>query len=49
MTDLFHRAAELLAPLSCRILERIGQREIVFADETSIKMQSSTKRAFAWV
>lgn len=49
MTDLFHRAAELLAPLSRRILERVGQSPIVFADETSIKMLGSEKRAFVWV
>lgn len=49
MTDLFHRAAELLAPLSRRILARIGKSPIVFADETSIKMQTSSKRAFFWV
>jgi transposase len=48
MTDLFHRAAELLAPLSERIIERIGRSPIVSADETPIKMQSSTKRAFIW-
>ncbi len=48
MTDLFHRTAELLAPLSQRIIERIGERPIVFADETGITMQSSTKHAFIW-
>lgn len=48
MTDLFHRGASLLAPLVARILARIAQSEIVFADETSIKMQSSEKRAFVW-
>lgn len=48
MTDLFHRAAELLAPLSARILARIRGCEIVFADETSIKMLGSDKRAFIW-
>jgi hypothetical protein len=48
MTDLFHRGAALLAPISARILARIAASEIVFADETSIKMQSSDKRAFVW-
>ena len=52
MTDLFHRAAELLAPLSEpnieQSIERIGRSPIVSADETPIKMQSSTKRAFIW-
>ena len=48
MTDLFQRAAELLAPLYKRIIERIGVSPIVFADETGIKTQSSTKHAFTW-
>jgi transposase len=49
MTDLFLRAASLLAPLAHRILARIAQGKIVFADETSIKMLGSDKRAFFWV
>jgi transposase len=49
MTDLFHRAAELLAPLSRRILARIGRSPIVFADETTLKMQTSSKKAYVWV
>ena len=48
MTDLFHRAATLLSPIARRILSRIAASEIVFADETSLKMQSSDKRAFVW-
>lgn len=48
MTDLFHRAASLLSPIARRILVRIAASEIVFADETSLKMQSSDKRAFVW-
>lgn len=48
MNDLFHRGATLLAPIAARILVRIAQSEIVFADETSLKMQSSHKRAFVW-
>jgi transposase len=48
MTELFHRGASLLAPIASRILARIAASEIVFADETSIKMQSSDKRAFVW-
>jgi transposase len=49
MNDLYHRAAELLAPLSRRILARIPLSPIVFADETSMKMQNSDKLAFVWV
>ncbi len=48
MTDLFHRGAELLTPIATRIRECVAQSEIVFADETSLKMQSSDKRAFVW-
>jgi transposase len=48
MNELFHRGASLLEPISKRILERVAECEIVFADETSLKMQSSDKRAFVW-
>lgn len=48
MNDLFHRGATLLAPIAARILARVAASEIVFADETSLKMQSSKKRAFVW-
>jgi transposase len=48
MNELFHRGASLLEPISGRILERVPMNEIVFADETSLKMQSSDKRAFVW-
>jgi transposase len=49
MNDLVHRAAELLAPLYTRIPERVRESEIVYADETTLKMQSSGKKAFVWV
>ena len=48
MTDLFHRHAELLSPLSNRLLARVAQSDIVQADETSIKMLGTTKRAYVW-
>lgn len=48
MTDLFHRHAELLAPLSARLLARVAESEVVQADETSIKMLGTTKRAYVW-
>lgn len=44
ITDLFHRHAKLLAPLTARLLLRVRQSELVFRDETSIKMLGSTKR-----
>jgi transposase len=48
MTELFHRHAELLEPLSSRLLERVAESEVVQADETSIKMLGTTKRAYVW-
>ncbi|HEY3233284.1 MAG TPA: IS66 family transposase [Polyangiaceae bacterium] len=48
MTDLFHRNAELLSALPKRLLECVAQSEIVQADETSIKMLGTTKRAYLW-
>lgn len=48
MTDLFHRAAGLLAPLVARMLALIRAAPVVRADETSIKMLGTTKRAFMW-
>lgn len=49
MNDLLHRNAELLAPLSKRLLELIAASPVVMADETTIPMMGSTKRAYVWV
>ena len=48
MTDLFHRNAELLAPLSNRLLALVGQLPIVQADETSLRRLDVKKRGFLW-
>jgi transposase len=48
MTDLFHRAAELLAPLVVRMLAFVRAAPVVRADETSITMLGTEKRAFMW-
>ncbi len=48
MTDLLHRAADILAPLVIRIFELIAAGEVVQADETSIKVQHREKLAFFW-
>jgi transposase len=48
MTDLFHRHAELLAPLVQRLLARIAASFVVLADETSVRMLGTTKRAYLW-
>ena len=48
MTDLFHRSAEILSPLVHRLIARIAASDIVLADETSIRMQGTKKKAFLW-
>jgi len=48
LTDLFHKTAEKLAPLSRRLLELVAQTEIVQADETSLLMQRPFRRGFVW-
>jgi len=50
MTDLFHRAGELLRPLSDRLLALIASSEVVQADETSMKVQDEGKcrLGFVW-
>lgn len=48
LTDLFHRAAEELAPVSKRLQEKVSQAEIVQADETPVKVQKRKKRGYMW-
>jgi transposase len=48
LTDLFHQAANVLKPLSDRLVELVAAAEIVQADETSLKMQKPNKRGFVW-
>lgn len=48
ITALFHRAAVVLQPLVARLLTRIAASDLVFADETSMRMQRTEKRAFIW-
>jgi transposase len=48
LTDLFHATAEKLAPLSKRLIQLVGQSEIVQADETSLVMQQPFRRGFVW-
>jgi len=43
MVEYFHRAAELLEPLSDRLLQLIAQSDIVQADETVLKVQDKGK------
>ena len=48
LTDLFHAAAEKLAPLSARLLQRIAQSDVVQADETPMLMQNPHRRGYLW-
>lgn len=54
MTDLFHRAGELLRPLADRVLALVAQADVVLADETSMRMQRTIrlnkkpKRTYLW-
>ncbi len=48
MTHLFHRVGGVLTPLATRILALIAASDIVLADETSKRMQSSKKKAYIW-
>jgi transposase len=49
MNDIFHAAAERVAPLVARLTARIASVEIVLADETSMRLQDRKKRGFVWV
>src|SRR6185503_13084160 len=52
LNDLFHRAAEIITPLSARLLDRIRARPIVLADETRTRMldggNGKPKNGFHW-
>lgn len=50
MVEQFHRAAELLAPLSNRLVEEIAASELVQADETPLKVQAKgkTRTSYLW-
>jgi transposase len=45
---LFHRAGSVLSPLVHRLFARIAATDLVLADETSMRMQTTKKRAFIW-
>jgi transposase len=47
--DLFHRTAELLAPLYVRLLELVPKIEIVLADETTMRVLATKKTRTAWM
>jgi len=47
--DLFHRAAEITAPLAKRLVELVAEKEIVLADETTMRVQAKGKTRTAWL
>jgi len=49
LLDLFHRTAELLSPLVARLLALVAEREIVLADETTLRVQAKQKTRIAWL
>jgi transposase len=48
LVDLYHRAASLIAPIYQRMRELVPESEVVYADETSLKMQKVKKLGFIW-
>jgi transposase len=50
LTDLFHRAAEVVAPLAARLLLVISQAQVVWADETPLRVLQvkKTKLGYLW-
>jgi transposase len=50
LTDMFHSAADLLEPLSQRLLQKMREAEVVHADETSMKVQAedACRNGFVW-
>ncbi len=49
LVDLFHRTAELLSPLVARLLALVAEKEIVLADETTLRVQAKEKTRIAWL
>ena len=50
LTDLFHRGAEIIAPIGRRIEQLVAQQPIVQADETVIRVQQKRKcrKGYLW-
>lgn len=50
LTDLFHRGAEILSPLSQRLLVLVAAQPVVQADETVIRIQAKKKcrKGYLW-
>lgn len=48
LVDLFHRAAELIKPIYDRMEALVPKSPVVYADETSLKMQRVEKLGYIW-
>jgi transposase len=50
MVDMFHVAADVLSPLSQRLLELVRKSDVVHADETSMKVMAdgACRNGFVW-
>ena len=49
LNDLFHRTAEETAPLSRRLMDLVAEKEIVQADETTVRVLDEGKTRTAWL
>jgi transposase len=48
LVDIFHRVASLIEPIYERMLDQVPASRVVYADETSLKMQRVDKLAYIW-
>ncbi len=48
LVDLFHLAASLIEPIYLRMMALVPESRVVYADETSLKMQRVKKLAYIW-
>lgn len=49
LTDLFHLAAEVLSPVSVRLLQHIARAEVVWADETPLRVLDVKKTSLGYL
>jgi transposase len=49
LADLFHRTADIVAPLSHRLLQLIPLNDIVHADETTVRVLAKGKTRTSWL
>jgi len=48
LVGIFHLAASLIEPIYLRMMELVPESRVVYADETSLKMQRVKKLAYIW-